>query len=66
VTWHHLRHTFASHLLDQGFDILFVSKQLGHSSADVTWKVYGHLVKEEEKLEKARISFDGFALGVAV
>jgi integrase len=53
-------------LLDQGFDILFVSKQLGHSSADVTWKVYGHLVKEDEKLERARVSFDGFALGVAV
>lgn len=61
VTWHHLRHTFASQLIDQGFDIIFVSKQLGHSSTDVTWKVYGHLCKEDEKLVRARETMDAYA-----
>lgn len=36
VTFHALRHTFASLLIDQGHDPVFVSRQLGHANAAIT------------------------------
>lgn len=41
---HGLRHTRATCLLMAGAPILYVSRQLGHSSSDFTLRVYGHLV----------------------
>jgi integrase len=41
VTWHTLRHTFASRLLDRGVDIITVKELLGHSSVTVTMR-YTH------------------------
>jgi integrase len=38
VTWHTLRHTFASRLLDQGTDIVTVKELLGHSTVIVTMR----------------------------
>ena len=32
VTFHVLRHTFASILIDQGHDVVFVSRKLGHAN----------------------------------
>ena len=44
VTFHSLRHTFASLLLAQGVDPLYVSRQLGHSTIVITMDTYGHLL----------------------
>jgi integrase len=41
VTWHTLRHTFASRLLDRGVDIMTVKELLGHSTVIVTMR-YTH------------------------
>ena len=41
VTWHKLRHTFASRLLDRGVDIVTVQQLLGHSTVTVTMR-YTH------------------------
>lgn len=44
---HDLRHTRASRLLMAGAPVLWVSKQLGHSSPGFTLNTYGHLIDQE-------------------
>jgi integrase len=39
ITFHGLRHTHASQLIDAGLDIVAISKRLGHASPDVTLRV---------------------------
>ncbi len=41
--FHDLRHTFASLHLTQGAPMAWVSEQMGHSSIEMTVKLYGHL-----------------------
>ena len=43
VTFHALRHTHASQLIDAGVDIVTISKRLGHAKPDITLRVYAHL-----------------------
>lgn len=45
---HTLRHTFASHLFLNGVDIKTISVLLGHSSVEITYKTYIHLIKEQK------------------
>ena len=42
-TLHALRHTHVSQLIAAGMDILTISRRIGHASAAITLKVYGHL-----------------------
>ena len=41
---HDARHTYASLMLRRGVPIAYVSRQLGHSSIQVTVDLYGHFV----------------------
>ncbi len=50
---HDLRHAFASLLLSWGENPVYVAAQMGHGNADVTPKVYGHLMREAQRLEEA-------------
>jgi integrase len=52
-TLHELRHTFVSILIDQGEDIVFISKQVGHKHPEITLKIYAHLFKKRESVEAA-------------
>jgi integrase len=44
-TPHGLRHLYASHLLQRGVEIAYVSKQLGHSSIYTTINTYAHFLQ---------------------
>jgi integrase len=54
VRWHDLRHTFASLLIAGGANITFVSRQLGHTSSQITLSVYAHLLDREEQARRTR------------
>ena len=46
---HGLRHSHASYLLEQGISIASVSKNLGHSSINITLGVYAHAYKNADE-----------------
>ena len=50
---HDLRHTHASWLLTDGVPLLVVSRRLGHESAAVTARVYGHIQPEADDAVRA-------------
>ena len=43
ISFHELRHTYASHLAQAGVDLLTISKLLGHADTRITSKHYAHL-----------------------
>ncbi len=58
VTFHVLRHTFASILIDQGRDITYVAEQLGHSDPSFTLRRYGHLFNKARQAKATRDQLD--------
>jgi integrase len=69
LRWHDLRHTYASILVAQGANVVFVSRQLGHASPDITLKVYAHLFDHAEHAQRARDALEinfGSVLGGVV
>ena len=44
VTFHALRHTYASLLIQGGASLASVKEQMGHRSIQVTVDIYGHLI----------------------
>jgi integrase len=56
VTFHALRHTHASRLIDAGLDVVTVSKRLGHSSPTVTLQIYAHLFRKRDDKSAAAIN----------
>jgi integrase len=65
IRWHDLRHTFASLLIAGGANITFVSRQLGHTSSQITLGVYAHLLDRIEQERRTREMLED-ALGDAV
>jgi integrase len=56
VTFHALRHTHASQLIDAGVDIVTISKRLGHAKPDITLRIYAHLFKKDDGKAAAAIN----------
>jgi integrase len=63
LTLHDLRHTYGSHLVRQGTDVVTVSRQMGHARPSITLDVYSHefaLVQHRESVEaKLNDAFGG-------
>jgi integrase len=55
VTFHGLRHTHASQLIDSGVDIVTISKRLGHADPAITLKVYAHMFRQDDSKASAAI-----------
>jgi integrase len=55
ISFHSLRHTHASQLIDAGVDIVTISKRLGHAKPDVTLRVYAHLFRNDDSKAAAAI-----------
>ncbi len=47
-----LRHYFASKLIEKRVDLKFIQEVMGHSKAEITLNVYGHLLKGREESKK--------------
>jgi integrase len=50
------RHTHASQLIDEGVDIVTISKRLGHSKLDITLRIYAHLFRKDDSKAAATIN----------
>lgn len=55
ITIHSLRHCRASYLISHGYNILFVSKQLGHADVSTTLNIYSSLLSDIEEEQKDRV-----------
>ena len=53
LRFHDLRHSYASLLIAQGLNIVFISRQLGHASPSMTLDVYGGLFDRAEHARRA-------------
>jgi hypothetical protein len=54
IRFHDLRHTFASILIDQGHNVVWIARQLGHANPSITLNVYAHLFAKAEHAERMR------------
>ncbi|WP_326975437.1 tyrosine-type recombinase/integrase [Caproicibacter sp. BJN0012] len=56
ANFHCLRHTFATRSIENGMDILVLSKILGHAKPSTTPNLYGHVLTEHKKDSIQKIS----------
>ena len=50
VTFHDLRHTHATWMLESGVDLKTVSQRLGHSSITITADIYAHVTRKMQQV----------------
>ena len=61
ITWHRLRHTFTTRLLEQGVDVVTVQQLLGHSTVLVTMR-YAHPNLDSKRNATAKLEGFGDSL----
>ncbi len=55
ANFHALRHTFATRCIENGMDVVVLSKILGHASPATTMNKYGHALDEHKKIVMDRM-----------
>jgi len=72
LTFHGLRHTNATILIEKGLHAKVISKRLGHANIGTTMNVYGHVLKSADRgaaevidavISKARVKEDEMTYG---
>lgn len=48
ITWHAMRHTYASLLIDENVNIKIIQELMGHADIGTTLNVYGHLFPDSK------------------
>jgi Phage integrase family len=56
ISYHALRHTHASQLIDNNVDIVTISKRLGHAKPDITSRIYADLFRKDDAKASAAIN----------
>lgn len=56
VSPHSMRHYFGSSLVSRGVSVVAVSRWLGHSSPEITWRVYAYLMTNDEGVGRAAMA----------
>jgi integrase len=66
LSFHDLRHTYGSHLIRQGLDVVRISRQLGHARPSITLDVYAHEFEQAQHADdvnaKLTAAFGGIIL----
>jgi len=55
---HALRHTYATRLFEKRVDIKVISELLGHSSTEITYKIYVHVIDAMKEAAVEAIELD--------
>ncbi|MFL0196956.1 tyrosine recombinase XerC [Clostridium sp. WILCCON 0269] len=55
ITFHQLRHTSASLLINENMNIRAISKRLGHSNASTTLNIYTHALKSADEIAAVKL-----------
>ncbi len=58
ISPHKVRHTFATHMLQEGADLKTISELLGHSSIHITAEFYAHISDEQKRKAVNLLSYD--------
>ena len=53
---HSCRHYFGASLISAGVSVVAVSRWLGHSSPEITWRVYSYLMPNDDEVGRAAMA----------
>jgi len=56
ITFHNLRHTHVSQLIDENVDVVTISKRIGHASPEITLRTYAHMFNRDDSKAAAAIN----------
>ena len=56
ANFHSLRHTFATRCMEQGMDVVTLSRLLGHANPSITLDKYGHALSDHQKASVEKLN----------